>query len=176
VLFGLVLSTLYLVYTVINKFTIEKGAKESFAHNDIEYRRYFTTPTPFNNWLWYIVAENDSGYYVGHRSVFDHQPSTFGYFYRRGYLLDSLGRTDDDLEKLLQFSQGYYTLEQWGDTLVFNDLRFGQIIGWHDPKEKFVFHYYLSGTGDNMLVLQRGRWAKWNRTSVRSLLLKIRGD
>jgi len=27
---------------------------------------------------------------------------------------------------LKTFSQGYYTVEKWKDTLVFNDLRFGQ--------------------------------------------------
>ena len=33
--------------------------------------RVLTTPTPLNNWLWFIAAETQSGYYVGHRSVFD---------------------------------------------------------------------------------------------------------
>jgi len=43
-------------------------------------------------------------------------------------------------------SQAFYSVEI-GDTLVFNDLRFGQIIGWHNPKERFVFHYFLQPPG-----------------------------
>jgi inner membrane protein len=179
ILFGLVFSTLYLIYTFINKFSIESEIKDEFARNQIPYHRYFTTPTPFNNWLWYIVAEDDSGFHIGHRSVFDDHPTDFYYFPRQGHLLDSL-QDEKDLERLLQFSQGYYTVEQWSnDTLVFNDLRFGQIVGWYDPRERFVFHYFLRDAEgnalDNRLVLQRGRFAKWNQEAIRALIWRIRG-
>ncbi|HEY0732729.1 MAG TPA: metal-dependent hydrolase, partial [Chitinophagaceae bacterium] len=67
--------------------------------------------------------------------------------------------------------------EQWNDTLVFNDLRFGQIVGWHDPRERFAFHYYLGhDEEDNRLVVQRGRFARWNEESLSSLIRKIKGD
>ena len=43
-----------------------------------------------------------------------------------------------------------------GDSVVFNDLRFGQIIVSDNPKVKFVFHYYLNKASDNTLVMQQG--------------------
>ena len=83
----------------------------------------------------------------------------------------------EELQHLLRFSQGYYTVEKWGDTLVFNDLRFGQIVGWHNPKEKFVFHYFLQHpVAGNELVVQRGRFAKWNWMTTKSLLQRIAGN
>jgi len=80
------------------------------------------------------------------------------------------------VQDLIRFSQGFYTIENWGDTLVFNDLRFGQIIGWHDPKERFVFHYFLQLPDANTLVIQRGRFAKWNWETTRSLIRRMRGN
>lgn len=98
------------------------------------------------------------------------------YFPKNEALLQSVS-SKEELQHLIRFSQGYYTVEKWNDTLVFNDLRFGQIIGWHDPKEKFVFHFYLQRTeADNRLVVQRGRFAKWDEETVRSLLRKIAGN
>jgi len=66
--------------------------------------------------------------------------------------------------------------KKWGDTLVFNDLRFGQIMGWQDPKGKFVFHYFLKDSADNALVVQRGRLEGWNKDAFNSLLKRIKGN
>ncbi|MDO9377099.1 MAG: metal-dependent hydrolase, partial [Ferruginibacter sp.] len=82
---------------------------------------------------------------------------------------------DPDLQKLVRFSQNYYTAEYYGDTLIFNDLRFGQVIGWHSPRERFAFHYFLQYPKDNVLVVQRGRFAKWDWDIVRSLWRRMKG-
>ena len=97
-----------------------------------------------------------------------------GYFPRNQHLLSGI---DDHIEvqQLKEFSQGYYTVEKWSDTLVFNDLRFGQIIGWEEPTEKFVFHYFLSHPEDNKLVVQRGRFARWNRSTPRPIAEEDKG-
>jgi inner membrane protein len=68
---GLGLSTLYLVYCLINKAQVDKDVKTILQEQQISYTRYFTTPAPLQNWLWYVVAGNDSGYHVGFRSLFD---------------------------------------------------------------------------------------------------------
>jgi inner membrane protein len=82
----------------------------------------------------------------------------------------------EGLQKLIRFSQQFYTVEKYNGTLVFNDLRFGQIIGWEKPKEQFVFHYFLQHPEDNTLVVQRGRFAKWDWQVVKALLKRIHGN
>ena len=174
--FGLGLSFLYLSYCIVNKLTINSAVKKALASQQIPHTRYFTTPAPLQNWLWFVVAGNDSGYYVGYRSVFDSQPDIpFTYFPRNDSLLKTI-ENDEDLHRLIRFSQQYYTIEKYSDTLVFNDLRFGQVIGWQDPKEKFAFHYYLQYPDENTLVVQRGRFAKWDAASIRALLNRIKGN
>jgi inner membrane protein len=174
--FGIIIPFLYLGYCSINKIKINKDVKEILSAQHIPHERYFTTPAPLQNWLWYVVAGNDTGYYVGYRSVFDSKKQMhFEYFRRNDSLLNSIS-DHEDLQKLIRFSQQFYTIEKYSDTLVFNDLRFGQIIGWEDPKEKFAFHYYLQHPQDNKLVVQRGRFAKWDWSVIKTMLRRISGD
>lgn len=175
--FGVFIPFIYLGSCTVNKIKINNDVKEIFAKEHIPHERYFTNPTPLQNWLWYVVAGNDSGYYVGIRSLFDSKKQIdFQYFPRNASLLKHVADTED-LQKLIRFSQGYYTVEKWNDTLVFNDLRFGQIVGWYNPKEKFVFHFFLQHyDNDNKLVVQRGRFAKWNWEVVKALWKRIKGN
>jgi inner membrane protein len=141
----------------------------------LQYNRYFTTPAALNSWLWFIVLEDSIGYHVGYRSVFDkEQKLDLAYFPRNQALLAPIS-DHIEVEQLKKFSQGFYTVEKWSDTLVFNDLRFGQIIGWEENKNKFVFHYFLNHPNDNKLVVQRGRFASWNKSTPQKLFNRIKG-
>jgi inner membrane protein len=174
--FGLSISTLYLGYAAINKIIINDDVKKILAKQQVAYDRYFTTPAPLQSWLWFVVAGNDSGYHVGYRSLFDRSATMeLHYFPRNQQLIDTIAKKDE-VEKLIRFSKGFYTIEKREDTLLFNDLRFGQVIGWQDPIEKFAFYYYLYPELDNTLVVQRGRFAKWDEQSLRSLLKRIKGN
>jgi inner membrane protein len=172
---GLLFSSAYIVYALLNKHSVDDSAKENFYAQGMEPNRYFTTPTPLNNWLWFIVAEDKKGFYVGYRSVFDgRDPISFQYFPRNDSLIRPISDRED-LKKLRRFSQGYYTAERQNDTLVFNDLRFGQRAGWHDPKAKFVFRYIIEPPSENLMILQSGRFAGWNKASMESFYEKVKG-
>jgi inner membrane protein len=173
---GLVFPGIYLLYCLFNKSTIDREVKEILAKQKIAYTRYFTTPAPLQNWLWYVVAGTDSGYHVGFRSLFDKKKEIqFEYFKRKDSLLAAV---DDhaEVQRLIRFSEQFYTVEKWSDTIVFNDLRFGQIIGWQNPKEKFVFHYFLQHPDDNTLVIQRGRFARWDWEVAKNMWKRIKGN
>lgn len=174
--FGLGMSFLYLSYCVVNKLKIDSEVRKAFAKQHIDHRRYFTTPAPLQNWLWFVVAGNDTGYHVGFRSLFDSKKEiSFEYFPRNDSLLNPL-KTNEDLHRLIRFSQQFYTVENYDDTLVFNDLRFGQVIGWQQPREKFAFHYYITYPEDNALVVQRGRFAKWDWNVIKTFVRRIEGN
>jgi len=174
--FGLGISALYFLFCVVNKIKIDHDVRQVLQKQQIPHTRYLTTPAPLQNLLWYVVAGNDSGYHVGFRSLFDQKREiAFQFFPRNDSLLLPV-RDHKDLQQLVRFSQQFYTVEKWSDTLVFNDLRFGQIIGWHDPKGKFVFYYYLRHPEENTMVVQRGRFAGWDRQSIRSFLSRIKGN
>jgi inner membrane protein len=173
---GLGISALYLMFCLFNKAQIDSDVKIILQKQNIIYTRYFTTPAPLQNLLWYIVAGNDKGYYVGFRSILDSRKEiVFQYFSRNDSLLKPVN-DHEDVQNLIRFSQQFYIVEKWNDTLVFNDLRFGQIIGWENPREKFVFHYFLQHPKDNALVVQRGRFTGWNYKTLLSLIKRIGGN
>src|SRR6201995_2211486 len=174
--FGLVFSSLYFLYCLFNKFSIDNDTRVALKNQGIHYNRYFTTPTPFNNWLWYDVAETDSGFQIGHRSVFDKDRQiSFHFFPQKNYLLGPL-RGQHDLYELIRFSQGYYTADTSTHGIVFNDLRFGQMMGWQDAGAHFVFHYYLPDPDANRFVVQRGRFANWNSETIHFFIKRTRGQ
>jgi inner membrane protein len=173
---GLGISAVYLLYCTVNKIKIDRDVAAEINQRQIQADRYFTTPAPLQNWLWYVVAGNDSGYYIGFRSLFDTKKDIhFNFFPRNDSLLKEVS-DHEELQKLIRFSQQFYAVEKWNDTLVFNDLRFGQIVGWHDPNQRFVFHYFLHHPHDNRLVVQRGRFTGWNKETFFSLLRRIKGN
>lgn len=178
--FGILLPAVYLLFCSFNKWKMNYDVEQILDRQDIAYTRYFTTPAPLNNLLWYVVAGNDSGYHVGFRSILDGEKKiNFEYFPRNSDWLQPLWN-HEDLNRLIRFSQEFYTVEKWNDTLVFNDLRFGQITGWHDPRGRFVFHYFLyhpdSVTLNNDLVVQRGRFTNWNWQTIRALMKRASGN
>jgi inner membrane protein len=176
--FGLVLSSLYLCYCLVNKWRVDRVVERQLRQQAIRYDRYFTTPTPLNSLLWYVVAADSNGdEYTGYRSVFDAPGRPIVFRMRpRGDSLTWVLRDHQDVGYLLSFAQGYYTVERWGDTLVFNVPRFGEIRGWDDPGARFVFHYFLNDPGHNGLVVQRGRLAGWDREAWRDFIRRIEGN
>ena len=173
---GLSFSALYLIICLANKVKIDADVKDILQKQQISYTRYFTTPAPLQNFLWFVVAGNDSGYHVGFRSLFDRKKEiVFQFFPRNDSLLKPV-HNQEEIRRLIRFSQQFYTVEKWNDTLVFNDLRFGQITGWQHPRGHFMFHYFLDPPDDNKLVVIRGRFQGWNRQTARSFLKRIRGN
>lgn len=173
--FGLYVSSIYILYAMANKVTIDRRMSNELSRQKISYQRYFTTPTPLNNWLWYLAAQSDSGYYIGYRSLFDRTDTiAFSFVPMKKELLDSLPH-DPEIDKLIRFSQGYYTIETTDTNFYFNDIRFGQVGGWADVKAPFVFRYILGKDADNDLVIQRGRVAASGREAINSLIDRIGG-
>lgn len=174
--FGLVMSGFYLLLAIFNKVTIDREVRKSFEQQLIRYDRYFTTPTSFNSVLWFVVAEDNNGYHIGYRSILDRKPFTEFHYYERNDSLLAPLHSRQDVQKLIRFSQGYYVVAQTKKNLTFSDLRFGQLEGWSDPKMEFVFNYDLTAESQNEMVVQRGRFAHWNRALVNSMWLRMRGN
>jgi inner membrane protein len=172
---GLLIAVVYFLIAFQNKRTVSDRVNKSLTEQNIQPKRYFTSPTALNSLLWYSVAEVDSGYYIGYSSVFDRKASLdFNFFPRHEFLLSDV-EDAYSVGLLKRFSQGYYTINKVDSTLIFSDLRFGQANGWQDPKAPFTFQWYLQKPEENLLVIQRGRFSGWNKETVLSLLQRIKG-
>ena len=172
---GVLASLVYLGFALNNKYNIDKQVQSDLKMVSNKEVNYFTTPTLLNNFLWFIAVEDSLGYHIGYRSILDGPvPFKLNYFPKNESFLGPVHDHKEVME-LKKFSQGYYTVEHWGDTLVFNDLRFGQTNGWENPDSRFAFHYYLSHPDDNDLIVQRGRFEKFNINSAMWMWNRIWG-
>ncbi len=172
---ALSLSAVYLVMGIVFKLYVANAAETAMKAKGIPTNHYFTTPTPLNNLLWYVVAGTDSGYYIGYRSVLDKAAGIDFHFAPRNDYLLRLTTNKHDADNLVRFADGFYTVGRIHDSLALNVLRFGERFGWSAPQPGFVFYYFLDYPDANKLIVQRGRVAGWNADSVQHFVRRIGG-
>lgn len=170
---GITVSAIYVCIAIANKYVVNRAVQADLIHQG-KKEEFFSTPAPFTTLLWFVAAKDSAGYSTTYRSVFDNGPLPFTYHPRSESAADTI-TNQKDIRLLKDFSQGYYSYEQWGDTTVINVLRFGQVAGWYNPHGRFAFHYYLSHPGNNDMVVQRGRFMQWNKQSREAFFKRMFG-
>lgn len=168
---SLALMVVYLLQALIGKSVVAQQAAAQLGAKPL-----LLTPAPFNTWLWYVVATDSAGYRTGYASVAD-QPQSLKLTYKPAntHWLP-LAPNATEANRLVAFADAIYTIEKYGNELYLQIPRFGQVTGWYDGTQPFVFRYHLGGpVSENRLVMQRGRFENWNQHTSRALLARIRG-
>lgn len=150
---ALILSTSYLILGLGVKAYMHKKFLTLFDTNNIDIIRYTSRPSPFNIVLWTANAETKDGYYYGMVSLFDSSYETKLYFTPKNHHLLKDHYIDKDIQELLAYTKGYYSLEPYKEGILIHDLRYG-FMG--DPwlnNGNFVFSYYVRKTADGNMVL-----------------------
>ncbi|MFK7969743.1 MAG: metal-dependent hydrolase [Bacteroidia bacterium] len=138
---GIVLSTLYLLLTLVNKAGVDKVIEHNLREQGISTIQYSTYPSPLNNVLWYGVAEGPYEYHVGYYSLLDSKSTvTFRSIPKNHALIPYEGNTDF-FTCMEWVSQGYHQLEKRNDTLLWHDLRFGLIEYGMKPDSAFDYPF-----------------------------------
>lgn len=142
---GIIISSMYLLWTVYNKFRINKIFTDSFAERNIEYNRYMTSPVIFSNFLWNGVAEGDSVFYAGMYSTMDGEPRLQELkIYPKNHHLLAGHENDPSIQTLRWFSKDYFTINMINDTMYLNDLRFGSRGNEKEGEPpNFIFRFKL---------------------------------
>ncbi len=146
---GIVLSSAYLLFTVFNKQRIDKVFEKSLLAENIDFERFRTGPSIFNNILWQGVAETKDGYYYGSYSLLDKQPKVYQFYQSpKNHDLVEEYAADENIQILQWFSDGYYTVTPMnGDTLQIGDLRYGTTKERPAQPEDFVFKFTIVPNG-----------------------------
>jgi inner membrane protein len=150
---GLVLSSAYLLLTVVNKQYIDHVFAQNLAQKQPTAKRFLTTPTPFNNLLWRGLAETNDGFYVGDYSLLDPDRSIeFRYVPKRHDLLAD-AHDNAMVQRLRQFSRGYFTVRRGADgALRVHDLRFGRNDLGLTAEGEYLFTFRLVEDADGHIV------------------------
>lgn len=140
---GIILSSLYMCFTLYNKYRISQIMEDTLVQDNIPYTRYFTSPSILNNILWSGVAETETSYYHGQYSFFDKERKfKLQKLDKREYLIANAKPDDKVINTLKWFSNGYNSmLKLEGDTIQINDMRYGTFRGKGDQADDFIFHF-----------------------------------
>ncbi len=123
---GLILSAAYLSWSVMAKFMVEKAVLEALDRQAITHHRLLTTPMPFNTIGWRFVAMQDDGYLTGYYSLLDPDDNvldTFSYHSDESLLSDIQDHWP--VQRLKEFTHGFYKVQQAADEVQMVDLRMG---------------------------------------------------
>ena len=172
---GLILLTsFYLLGTVVNKLHVNAVFKNALSEQEIVYNRYKTAPLPLSNFLWMGLAETDSGYYMALYSNFDEQiPTDFEFIPRNEQLLEDI-EENKALQKLINFSKGYYHVNKDENGLYLADLRFGKMgIG---KNAAFVFKFYITTENGEVIIEQSQESRSIEKNAFSNYLHRIIGN
>jgi inner membrane protein len=147
---GIIISSAYMVFTIVMKFMALSDFKRSLADEGIAYEDISTRPTPLNCILWTANVDLGDAYLMGYHSFFDSQPISWHRVEKNHELLGDLAQTEE-VERLWHLTAGEYAVTLRKDTVVYNDLRFG-MFGEPAEGKDFVFAYKVFREGDEVKV------------------------
>ena len=138
---GLSLSTVYLASTIILKAVAFTKFEDALKTQNIIYEQIDTRPSPLNTILWSANIETKDAYLLGNYSFFDTQPITFDVYPKNHELLGNLIQ-DENVQRMIGISEGWFTIIKKDDHLYYNDLRFG-LLNLEPQSQDFVFQYKI---------------------------------
>ncbi len=141
-MFGLTLSTAYLVWGLGLQWHIERLAADSLAAQSIEHERLLVQPSPLNSILWRILAVNDSHYHVGYYSLLDDSKKIRTTRIESSPELLMGLETHWPVQRLQWFTHGFFSVEKEGEAIVISDLRMGV-----EP-DNYVFRFKVGTVGN----------------------------
>ena len=133
------------------------------------------TPTPLNNILWYVVANNGKEFYISYYSLLDKENKLIFETVQRNDSLLSFSVNQDQLNDIKHFSRDYYCVTQKNDTVIFSDMRFGQLNGWLKPSTPFVFNFETVKLPGETSEIKQSEFARFDGAAFGQLLTRIKG-
>ncbi len=139
--YGLVISSSYLLLTLILKGISFKKFTNELEKQEIVYTNLQTKPTPLNAILWSANVETENTFLIGYSSFFDKSAVQFSSYPKNHHLLGDLIH-HPKVKRMIAISKGFYTINKKNNQLYFNDLRFG-LLSIKPNATNFVFKYKI---------------------------------
>ncbi len=147
---GIGLSSTYLIFTFVNKMYVNSVFVDSINKEGINYTKFITAPAPFTNILWRGLFVTDEGYAEGYYSLLDDgKKINFRLIEKKSNLIDEI-EDSRAIKKLNWFSNGYYAITEKENVKYYNDLRFGNLNGWSNSNDDYVFSFKLIENGKDI--------------------------
>jgi len=149
---GIYLSSIYLIFTVINKMYIDTVFEKSFKKAGINIERFSAQPTILNNILWYAVGETEKQYYLTFYSLLDDKS-----FSDKFITVDKnhsiIDMSDTNLQTLAWFSNQYFNISKKDNvgTYKYVDLRYPMLNP--DDLNSSIFNFTIYNENNEWDIL-----------------------
>ena len=158
---GIILSSIYMCFTLYNKYRVTQVMKDTLVAENIEYSRFFTSPSILNNILWTGVVDSKGVYYFGQYSLLDIEPKFKLSKMEKNHDLIADASQDDKVINILRwFSNDYFAVMKREDgKLQINDMRYGIFKGDGTSEKDFIFNFPVERLSDgsyNLIKAQGG--------------------
>lgn len=171
---GLIISTSYMVLTILIKYVTFNKFEDSLENQGIDYVNMDTKPTPLNAILWTANVETENEFLIGYYSLFDdNNQIEWGHYPKNHALLGELSN-NEIVKRLIKICNGNYIITESNGKLYFNDLRFGQ-AGLDAMNSKFIFQYEINNTNQGVQVSEVPRTFEEGNEILNKLWLRIWG-
>ncbi len=171
---GLIISSSYLVLTLVLKGVTYMKFTNALEEQNIDYKQIQNKPGPLTSIFWVANVETEEAFLIGDYSFFDSQPITFHSFSKNHHLLGEW-KDRPNMQRLIKIAEGWFTITEKEGHLFFNDLRFGLLN--NDPvNPEFTFSYHLTEKNEIIYAEETEK----NRDDAQELLgdlwVRIKGN
>lgn len=171
---GLIVSSAYLLLTLILKGITYIKFETALKDQNIVYSALETKPSPLNTILWTAHVETRDAFLIGDYSFFDTQPIRFYPHVKNHEALGELKKFDK-VQRLMKITQGWYTVSERPNGIYLNDLRFGMMSV--DPQaEKYAFSFLIEKTGNDVAITEEEKDTRDARKLLADLWERIKGN
>lgn len=152
---GLIMSSIYMLMTIGNKFYVNSVFKKSLKADGITYTRFQTQPSLFANFLWYGTVETENGYYLGYFSNFDSEQRIVDWIKVKKQHT-KISASNPDIRNLIWFSDGYYNVYETDkpNQFIYTDLRYPFLDADNPKSSVFSFKIFKDGSRWNMIPFE----------------------
>ena len=171
---GLIISSAYMLLTLILKGITYQKFTEALQQQNIQYSEIETKPSPFNTILWTANVDTKDAYLIGHYSFFDAQPIQFTAYPKNHEWLEDL-KEEENVQRLIKITKGWYTITKENEKLYLNDLRFG-LLGFSPSAKNFTFSFQLEKKNGEVIITEKEKDTRDAKKLLGELWKRILGN
>lgn len=171
---GLIVSSAYMLLTLILKGITYQKFTKALQQQNIQYSEIETKPSPFNTILWTANVDTKDAYLIGHYSFFDAQPIQFTAYPKNHEWLEDL-KDEENVQRLIKITKGWYTITKENEKLYLNDLRFG-LLGFSPSAKNFTFSFQLEKKNGEVIITEKEKDTRDAKKLLGELWERILGN
>ncbi|MCZ4317467.1 metal-dependent hydrolase [Aequorivita viscosa] len=171
---GLIVSSAYMLLTLILKGISYTKFQSALKHQNIAYAALETKPSPMNTILWTANVETEDAFLIGDYSFFDTKPIQFFPHPKNHAALGDL-KEYDKVQRLINITQGWYTISEKENGIYLNDLRFG-LISLDPTADKFAFSFLIEKEGNDVVITEEPKDTRDAKKLLPALWERVKGN